>query len=375
MCVTVYHSIKLPMDRSCAQDMHGLRSGRIDSALQRSLSLAYTSLASVLLSLRSSASYHAAIRGADAPHVPWRDSPLTKWLQPALSRAVRIVIIGTVAPGVDAAAETLATLHYVSRFRTPSGSAGVLVKPSWQTPSRPRRAVSVHTGSRSNSPALKPPPYPPRPVTSFPGWPQARGEATIASHPTAHEVYEPRSPNAVASGQCEPDYGQLTTSPVIPGAHAFQNSQHVRGTAHASAECGRVESAGLSQPQLIRRNGGARCAARLQEDAWASLGRSGQCAGGTNCATGPPEDTWAPQHEDAARSWQEAAEEEQQRQQRRDEQQLIYREVLAAIRRSGGNLREEALLEQLMHDIAAAEERVRHFALRVYMGDEVSGQK
>lgn len=326
--------------------MYGIKPVRIDEALQRSLSLAYTSLASVLLSLRSATNYLAAIRGGEAPHVPWRDSPLTKWLQPGLSRATRIVIIGTVAPGVDAAAETLATLHYVSRFRSPSGSTGVLVRPSWQTPSQPTRADSAHNDSRSTSPATRPPLCPVRPVTSFPKWTQG---TTNASHKGVHETYRPRSPAAVRAARMEPpctnelDYHQLTTSPVRPGAHASRDKllSSAQGLTHAYTDCGHVESAGLLQPHP-------------------PLGQSFQRSGGAKCSAGLLEDMWAPPHQDEARAWQEAAEEEECRRQQQDEQQLIYREVLAAIRKSGGNLREEALLEKLMHDLAASEARVWH---------------
>ena len=105
------------------QDTLGLRPHKPAEALPRHLARSYTALASVLLALRSEAAPAAAAvshwQPADAPHVPWRDSALTKWLRPVLTPTHSLTILATVDPSPDAAQDTLATLTYVSRFRTP----------------------------------------------------------------------------------------------------------------------------------------------------------------------------------------------------------------------------------------------------------------
>lgn len=118
--------------------------------MQKALARSYSSLASVLLAIRSSSQIRAATRGGPEPalpaqHVPWRESPLTKWLQPQLAPAAAIVVMAAVAPGVESASETLATLNYVCRFRSAHSGGGVVVKPSWDSP-RGQARQRPHSG-------------------------------------------------------------------------------------------------------------------------------------------------------------------------------------------------------------------------------------
>eukprot|EP00892_Ulva_mutabilis_P012188 jgi/Ulvmu1/9341/UM050_0092.1 len=139
-----------------SKDAYGMRTHKPDEALQRQLARSYTALASVLLALRSDVTSAAAsalhAQPGDPPHVPWRDSPLTKWLRPVLTAANALTILATVDPSPDAAQETLATLTYVSRFRTPRPgvriSAPLPGQVEWEVPSRPG---STQPGGRRNT--------------------------------------------------------------------------------------------------------------------------------------------------------------------------------------------------------------------------------
>lgn len=51
-------------------------------------------------------------------HIPWREAPLTRWLQRALGGAAYVLLLATVAPGPDAAADTLSVLNWASKFRS-----------------------------------------------------------------------------------------------------------------------------------------------------------------------------------------------------------------------------------------------------------------
>lgn len=87
------------------QDAYGLRNPRNDEALQRQLSRTYAALTSVLLALRSSNRTPQGLGTFDNQPcppsclppglVPWRDSALTKWLQPVLATAAVCVILAT----------------------------------------------------------------------------------------------------------------------------------------------------------------------------------------------------------------------------------------------------------------------------------------
>jgi hypothetical protein len=65
------------------QDVYGVRQGRLDEQLQRHLARTYTSLASVLLALKTAGS---------TQHVPFRDSQLTQWLRPSLQAASSLLL-------------------------------------------------------------------------------------------------------------------------------------------------------------------------------------------------------------------------------------------------------------------------------------------
>ncbi|GIL61182.1 hypothetical protein Vafri_15579, partial [Volvox africanus] len=114
-----------------------------DSGLTRSLSLAYASLTAVITALRGGSSNGGVsgpggARVTDSPsrghtHVPWRDSPLTRWLKGCLDGSGSILAIATVAPGPEAAADTLATLSYVNRLRSGPKSDGLIVTATWDS--------------------------------------------------------------------------------------------------------------------------------------------------------------------------------------------------------------------------------------------------
>jgi kinesin family protein 4/21/27 len=99
------------------QDPLGIGRNSNDNANARSMAMAYNSLAKVLAALRHSAP--AAAGGAAAAasaasalannglaagqqqHVPWRDSPLTRWLQERLHAATAITMLGTVSASTE----------------------------------------------------------------------------------------------------------------------------------------------------------------------------------------------------------------------------------------------------------------------------------
>ncbi|KAG2425908.1 hypothetical protein HYH02_014908 [Chlamydomonas schloesseri] len=115
-----------------AKDMMGYPSGT-DGGVTRSLSLAYTALSGVIAALRAGGGRGG---GGESPpprhsHVPWRDSPLTRWLKGCLAGAGSILVIAHVAPGPEAAADTLATLSYVNRLRSGPKSDGLVVTATW----------------------------------------------------------------------------------------------------------------------------------------------------------------------------------------------------------------------------------------------------
>lgn len=134
MCVSL--NTRSPTDGSGVQDTYSSRDAhkRTDSAA-RLLALGYASLASVLLALHTTAQQSASPSGgtgrSGAPegrwgapeghqmqagvHIPWRDAPLTRWLKRTLERATSVLVIATVHPGADFAADTLSTLNFVSR--------------------------------------------------------------------------------------------------------------------------------------------------------------------------------------------------------------------------------------------------------------------
>lgn len=77
-----------------------------DSALTRSLSLSYASLTAVVSALKAGGSGasgrpESPYRGQQPPHVPWRDSPLTRWLKGCLGGSASVLVIATAAPGPE----------------------------------------------------------------------------------------------------------------------------------------------------------------------------------------------------------------------------------------------------------------------------------
>ena len=52
-----------------------------------------------------------------APHIPYRDSKLTRLLQPALSGNSRVAVICTISPDAEQATETLSTLKFARRAK------------------------------------------------------------------------------------------------------------------------------------------------------------------------------------------------------------------------------------------------------------------
>lgn len=54
---------------------------------------------------------------SSSAHIPYRDSKLTRLLQPALSGNSRVAVICTVSPDLEQAAETLSTLKFAKRAK------------------------------------------------------------------------------------------------------------------------------------------------------------------------------------------------------------------------------------------------------------------
>lgn len=50
-------------------------------------------------------------------HIPYRDSKLTRLLQPALSGNSRVAIICTISPDIEQSTETLSTLKFAKRAK------------------------------------------------------------------------------------------------------------------------------------------------------------------------------------------------------------------------------------------------------------------
>ncbi|KAK3262294.1 hypothetical protein CYMTET_28844 [Cymbomonas tetramitiformis] len=95
--------------------------------------LALNALSTVLLALKATGS-HAGLPSR-APHVPWRDSKLTRVLKDGLGESATIFLLATVAPGPESATDTLATLKFARRIRG-GARAGVRMPPVWLSPPR-----------------------------------------------------------------------------------------------------------------------------------------------------------------------------------------------------------------------------------------------
>ncbi|GMH34090.1 hypothetical protein BSKO_01924 [Bryopsis sp. KO-2023] len=118
----------------------------------RSLAIASSALTGVLLGLGKTGS--SASKFADASskfsHIPWRDSPLTRWLKESLLQSSLIWVVATVSSAQDDAGDTLATLNYVSRLRSSGKNEGIIVTPRWET----RCHTSWHAASLESSERL-----------------------------------------------------------------------------------------------------------------------------------------------------------------------------------------------------------------------------
>lgn len=96
------------------------RTSGSESASARSLAVAYSTLSKVLSALRNTSAGAASALGQAAAaaaaaasitsqqqqqqllqHVPWRDSPLTRWLQDQLHAANAIVVLGTISTELE----------------------------------------------------------------------------------------------------------------------------------------------------------------------------------------------------------------------------------------------------------------------------------
>jgi hypothetical protein len=104
------------MLRLVLQDPLGIGRSSNDNANARSMAMACNSLAKVLAALRHSAPAGGAAAAPSAAsalansglaaagqqqHVPWRDSPLTRWLQERLHAATAITMLGTVSASTE----------------------------------------------------------------------------------------------------------------------------------------------------------------------------------------------------------------------------------------------------------------------------------
>ena len=67
------------------------------------------------MSLEARLTFHDS--GSTGAHIPYRDSKLTRLLQPALSGNSRVAIICTVSPDLEQATETLSTLKFAKRAK------------------------------------------------------------------------------------------------------------------------------------------------------------------------------------------------------------------------------------------------------------------
>lgn len=97
----------------CLQDpLNTNRTSGTESAGARGLAVAYSTLSKVLSALRNTSAGASCGMGPAAAavaqqqqqmlqHVPWRDSPLTRWLQEQLHGANAILLLGTVSPEIE----------------------------------------------------------------------------------------------------------------------------------------------------------------------------------------------------------------------------------------------------------------------------------
>jgi hypothetical protein len=121
----------------------------------RHLATSYANMQHVLSALRQGMSADARMAAPAAAEaasrslpVKWRDSSLTRWLQPRLQQAVHVVVFAALLASPEAAADTLSTLSYVSRMRSASASEGVVVSATWEDASLAAAAPPSLQGSK-----------------------------------------------------------------------------------------------------------------------------------------------------------------------------------------------------------------------------------
>lgn len=103
--------------------------GRSSAGALRSKMVGFSSLQAVITALQVATAKARA--GKALAHIPWRDSPLTRWLKDPLFSAASVLILATVSSNVDSAPDTLATMHWASRLRPNNRAKGVIVTPVW----------------------------------------------------------------------------------------------------------------------------------------------------------------------------------------------------------------------------------------------------
>ncbi|KAL6760303.1 hypothetical protein V8C86DRAFT_3090208 [Haematococcus lacustris] len=185
-----------------------------DPSMTRALSLAYSSLTAVCKALRPAAtaggaSGAARLGRADGPatpssaRVPWRDSPLTRWLQDTLSGAKEMLLLATVAPGAEAAPDTLATLSFASKLRSSSRSDGLVVSASWEASTVPSALLAQQDRSASPGARARQRPSSPLPAPAPPATPT---NATFSFPPSApaSSAYTTRDPATAPTAQPPP---------------------------------------------------------------------------------------------------------------------------------------------------------------------------
>lgn len=95
---------------------------RSSAGALRNKMVGFSSLQSVITALQVATAKARA--GKALAHIPWRDSPLTRWLKEPLFSAASVLLLSTVSSAVEAAPDTLATMTWASRLR-PSNRAKV----------------------------------------------------------------------------------------------------------------------------------------------------------------------------------------------------------------------------------------------------------
>lgn len=114
----------------------------------RSKMVGFSSLQAVVTALQVATAKARA--GKTLAHIPWRDSPLTRWLKDPLFLAASVLMVGTVSASVEAAPDTLATMHWASRLRPTNRSRGIIVTPVWDRAGRSLVTESVSRGGAAD---------------------------------------------------------------------------------------------------------------------------------------------------------------------------------------------------------------------------------